>query len=96
MNSQIDVDAILAAVGTTKEINFYEFCKGLGVLCPLGGDKERWKSVLQTVDTAASAGFLIVEKKNGLIESLKLTEKGADHIRGKLDAQRGLFGFLVQ
>lgn len=86
-------DNILAAIGSTEPSSFSEFCSGLKD-CPTKGDKAGWREVFSTLDTLERSGFVVIGRNGRSIESLILTDAGADRIRAKLDNGRGLFASL--
>ena len=96
MNSALNIDVILSAIGSTEPSTFSEFCQALGDDCPASGDKDNWRRVLNLISTCAQLGFITVDRVGGKIGSLMLTKQGADRVRSKLDAKRGLLGYLNQ
>jgi hypothetical protein len=96
MNSDLTIDAILSAIGSTEPSTFGEFCNALGDDCPASGDKNGWRAVLSFISLGERSGFITVDRVGGKIDSLLLTRQGADRVRSKLDAKRGLLGYLNQ
>lgn len=70
---------ILKAIGYTEPSTFNEFCSALGTEMP--SHKEDWRSLFQTLESLEKDGFVEVERTNGKIDSLQLTEDGANIIR---------------
>jgi hypothetical protein len=85
----MDEDNILAAIGSTEPSSFSEFCRALKD-CPAKGDTAAWREVFATLEWLEHQKLVIVERNGRSIESLILTEAGADRIREKLDKGRGL------
>lgn len=90
------IEAILKAIGTTEPINFAKFCHGLGDQCPEKGDTIRWSGIFSGLRNAEALGLILVTRIGKDIDTLRLTEAGADRIRARLDAARELFKFLEQ
>ena len=90
------IEVILAAIGSTEPRPFSGFCRALGDHCPDQGDTAGWRGVFQALRNAESLGLIIVRRDGKDIESLRLTEAGADRIRTKLDERRGLLNYLNQ
>jgi len=86
-------DAILAAIGSTEPSTFNEFCRGLKD-CPTKGDTAGWREVFTTLDKLEREKLVKIERNGRSIESLILTDAGADRIREKLDNGRGLLASL--
>jgi DNA-binding transcriptional ArsR family regulator len=83
-------DSVLSAIGSTEPSSFSEFCRALKD-CPMKGDVAGWREVFETLERLERQGLVVVERQGRSIESLILTDTGADRIRAKLDAGRGLF-----
>lgn len=88
-----DEDNILAAIGSTEPSTFNEFCRGLKD-CPPKGDTAGWREIFATLEWLEHQKLVVIERNGRSIESLILTDAGADRIRGKLDASRGLLSSL--
>ena len=84
----MDDEKILSAIGSTEETSFSEFCQALGGDCPEGRDE--WREMFQTLRRLEDEGLIDVSKLDGKIDGMILTEAGADRIRAKMDARRGL------
>lgn len=85
----MDEDKVLAAIGSTESSTFNEMCSALEGDCP--EDKDGWRELFKTLRTLENGGFIDVTRVKGNIDSLILTESGANRIREKLDKRRGLF-----
>jgi hypothetical protein len=85
----MDEDNILAAIGSTEPSSFNEFCSGLKD-CPAKGDREGWREVFATLEWLERQKLVVIERSGRSIESLILTDAGADRIREKMDKGRGL------
>lgn len=81
-------DTILAAIASTSETSFSEFCQALGDDCPDG--KDEWREMFARLRRLENEGLIEVSKLDGKIDGLILSEAGANRIRAKLDARRGL------
>lgn len=86
-------DKILAAIGSTESSSFNESCRALKV-CPAKGDTAGWREVFETLNDLERRGLVVIEREERRIESLILTDAGADRIRAKLDEGRGLLASL--
>ncbi len=93
MSADID-DDVLAAIGSTEASTFPEFCRGLASRPPKG-DRDGWREVFASLERLQHQGLLTLTRNGRDVESLRLTPAGADRVRAKLDAQRGLFAQLV-
>lgn len=85
-----DTDKILAAIGSTEATTFSEFCHAYAD-CPEKGEREAWRELFDALRELERDGLAEVERAGRNIQSLMLTDAGADRVRGKLDAGRGLF-----
>jgi hypothetical protein len=84
------IDEILSAIGSTEPSTFGEFCSALKD-CPEKGDREAWAEIFGLLKEAEELGLVEVERTGKLIDSLVLTDVGADRVRAKFDGRRGLF-----
>ena len=75
-------DEILAAIPSTEAATFGEFLNGLPDT-PEKGDRAGWRDLFSQLRTLENAGLVEVQRAgpNGSIESLMLTEDGADRVR---------------
>ena len=89
----MDEDNVLAAIGSTESSSFNEFCRSLKD-CPRKGDTAGWREVFATLEYLEHQGLVAIERDGRSIESLILTDAGADRIRAKLDEGRGLLSSL--
>jgi len=89
----VDEDVILAAIGSTEPSTFNEFCRALKD-CPMKGDTAGWREVFATLEWLEHQKLVVIERNGRSIESLILTDAGADRIREKMDKGRGLLASL--
>ena len=89
----MEEDNILAAIGSTESSSFNEFCRALKD-CPRKGDTAGWREVFARLESLERQGLVEIERNQRSIESLILTDAGADRIRAKLDEGRGLLSSL--
>ncbi len=89
----MDDITILAAVGSTEETSFSEFCSALDD-CPESGDRDGWREVFNLLRQLETHGFVEVSRTKGKIDSMILTEAGANRVRERLDKRRGLLSAL--
>jgi hypothetical protein len=89
----MDEDVVLAAIGSTEPSSFNEFCRALKD-CPRKGDTAGWREVFATLEWLEHQKLIVIDRKGRSIESLILTDAGADRIRAKLDEGRGLLSSL--
>lgn len=74
-------DQILKAIPSTEPATWYEFVNALGSDAPNRGDKKGWWDVFQVLDGLERDGLIEVERDDGQIESVILTESGAHQVR---------------
>jgi len=86
-------DGILAAIGSTEPSTFNEFCRSLKD-CPAKGDTAAWRELFATLEWLEHQQLVRIERSGRSIESLILTDAGADRIRSKLDNTKGLFRLI--
>ncbi len=89
-----DDQIILSAIGSTEETSFGEFCSALAGDCPESGDREGWREVFNSLGSLEQQGFIEVARTDRKIDSVILTEAGADRVRARLDERRGLFASM--
>jgi hypothetical protein len=91
------VDGLMKCIGSTEPSTFNEFCRALQErdLLPPKSDQEEWKTVWARIHSKLEhlerQGLIDVDRVGGKIDSLQLTEAGADMIREEMDKERGLF-----
>ncbi len=71
---------ILAAISSTEPSSFNEFLRGYDD-APERGDKGAWSELFQDLETLESQGLIEVERVSGKIDTLILTDEGADLVR---------------
>ena len=79
---------VLKAIGSTEASTFDEFCEGLEGDKPEQGDKDGWREILQTVAMCERERMVLLEREDGKIKSLILTEKGAAMMRAQVKGVR--------
>jgi hypothetical protein len=84
------IDQILQAIGSTEPATFSEFCSSLQD-CPVKGDREGWREVFNLLNEGERNGLIKIDRVGKSIDTLLLTEQGADQVRGKFDDRRELF-----
>ena len=94
MNTRtLEENAILAAIGSTEPSTFSEFCRAYKD-CPAKGDTSAWRELFATLEWLEHQKLVVVEREERRIESLILTDEGADRIRAQMDSGRELFAVL--
>lgn len=92
----IELDTLLAAIGSQGPSDFNELCRGLGGDVPQSTGE--WAELFRLIEQAERDDLVEVSRievdKRMRIDTIILTPSGADRIRGKLDAERGLFGLM--
>lgn len=83
-------ETVLAAIGSTEETTFNEFCNALAGDCPDAGDRDGWRAVFNFLRLLEQHGFVEISRTGGKIDTMMLTEAGANRIREKMDGRRGL------
>ncbi len=87
------LDNILAACSSTEPSTFNEFARALKD-CPAKGETAEWREVFGLLNQAEREGLVEVERAGKSIDSLILTDTGAERVRSKLDNKRELFDLL--
>lgn len=92
----VDIDTVLAAVGATECSDFNDLCRGLGSNRPQ--ERGEWADLFRTIEQAERDGLVEVSRievdGQKRIDTLILTEEGANRVRAKLDSKRGLLGLI--
>jgi hypothetical protein len=86
----LSADTVLAAIGFTETSDFNDVCRGLGADVPT--ERGEWREFFTILEGAERQGLVEIERVEGKIDTVQLTEAGAAVVRAKLDQQRGLFG----
>ena len=84
----LNEEIILSAIGSQEPSTFSEFCSALDDNCP--EEKSEWAKLFRALEELQRHGFVEIEKTGGKVDTLILTEAGANRIREKLDSKRGL------
>ena len=71
---------ILRAISSTEPCTFSEFLRGLPD-APERGDKSAWAELFDKLETFENLGLVEIERANGRIETLMLTEAGAAKVK---------------
>ncbi len=71
----ISDNVVLAAIGSTEESDFGEFCRGLGSDCPQKGDKAEWSDLFQQLNRLEQTGFVTISRAGRNIDAMILTEQ---------------------
>ena len=85
----LDELLILQSIGATAPSTFAEFCRAYPDT-PEKGSVDEWRAVFEAFERLERSGLIVIERINNRIESLQLTDAGADRVRGRKDAERGL------
>jgi hypothetical protein len=80
----------LAAIGSTEPSTFNEFLRAYPD-CPERGDTGARSELFGLLEWLEHQKLIVIERANRRIESLQLTDAGADRVRGLKDQDRGLF-----
>jgi hypothetical protein len=80
---------LLRAVGSQEPSTFNEFCRGLAGDIPTCTPE--WSALFRQVENCETEEWIEVSRHNGRIESLQLTQAGADKVRAHLDQSKPLF-----
>lgn len=92
----LEVDDVLTAVGSTATADFNDLCRGLGANLPQ--ERAEWADLFRTIEQAEREGLVEVDRDDvsgkQRIATVILTPAGADRVRAKLDANRGLLGLM--
>jgi hypothetical protein len=86
-------DTVLASIGSQEPSSFGEFVGALGDDRP--SEKSEWRELFNILRQLEQHGFVEISRAGNLIDSLILTEAGANRIREKLDAGRGLLRAMI-
>lgn len=87
-------ETILAAIGSTEPSTFVEFLQDLGAECPERGDKAGYRELFNDLNKLERERLVTVDRQDGKIEWLQLTEAGAIRIRAFMDSKRPLLKLL--
>ena len=84
---------ILSVIGSTEPSTFFDLCNGLRRLdiCPEKGDKTGWGTLFRKLGEYEAEGLCKTVRKNKNIETIQLTQSGADKVRDFADSKRELF-----
>ena len=82
----------LSLIGSTESTSFGELCSAMGDDCP--SEKSEWRALFQRIRDLERESYIEVSRTAGKIDSLLLTEAGANLVRERLDAKRGLLSLL--
>jgi DNA-binding MarR family transcriptional regulator len=74
-------ETVLAAIGYSEETTFGEFCTALAGDCP--ENREEWRDLFSLLQGLERRGFVEIDKLNGRIDTLTLTDAGASRVRQK-------------
>ena len=89
---------ILEAITGGGEISFGQFCSNLKPDCPRAGeDRDLWAALFKKLEAAARDGLVVIAREQDgadHIKWLRLTETGAEMVRGRLDSSRGLLELM--
>jgi hypothetical protein len=88
------LDDLLACIGSTESSDFNEICSTLRESDSLPVGKSGWAELFRLIERAEHEGLVEVSRIKGRIDCAQLTEAGADRIRAKMDARRGLLGYI--
>jgi hypothetical protein len=83
------MNRLLKAISSTEPSTFNEFCNALETDMP--SEKSQWRELFIALEELEKQGLVEVDRTNGKIDTLMLTEAGADRIRAEMDAERPLF-----
>lgn len=79
----MDLETLLAAIGSQEESTFREICNALGDDCPERGDNVAWGEFFHLIRKARNAGLIETsEGPTGQFEAAILTESGVAKLRG--------------
>lgn len=73
------VGTLLSSIGSTEPSTFGEICQALGDDKP--SDRGEWREFFGLVDAAEKEGLIEVDKSDGKIESIILTEAGVAKLK---------------
>ena len=79
----MNIQTILEAVPSTECASFSEFCRALGSDCPERGERDDWAELFDCIKAAENLDLVEVERVNGKIDTLILTEAGVARVRSQ-------------
>lgn len=84
---------LLSLIWSTESMTFFDLCNALRPydMCPIKGDKAGWANLFRSLGELESRDLVECSKKNGKIDTLILTEYGANTVREFADSTRELF-----
>ena len=77
----MDIKTVLEATPSTEPSSFNEFCRALGSDCPERGERDDWAELFDCIKAAENLDLIEVERVNGKIDTLILTEAGVARIK---------------
>lgn len=73
------IGTLLSSIGSTEPSTFGEVCQALGDDKP--SDRDEWREFFGLANAAEKEGLIEVEKLDGKIESMILTEAGVAKLK---------------
>lgn len=81
---------LLSVIYSTEEMGFFDLCSALRKIdeCPVKGDKAGWASIFKWLGDMEIGGWILVDRIKGKLESLVLSDQGADAVRDFTNGRR--------
>jgi len=75
---------LLTTISSTEPISFRDLCFDLGDDRPEKGDNAGWRELFESIEALEQCALVEVSRLNGRIDSLQLTDLGAERAREAL------------
>jgi hypothetical protein len=87
---------LLKLIWSTEPMGFFDLCNAMRQegTCPAKGEKAEWGALFRHLGELEGAGWIKCERIKKNLESLQLTDKGADVVRNFADSKRPIFDVL--
>lgn len=81
---------LLSVIWSTEEMGFFDLCTALRSIdeCPAKGQKAEWGALFRWLGDMEKDGWILCERIKGKLESLVLSDEGADAVRDFADGRR--------
>lgn len=81
---------LLSVIWSTEEMTFFDLCSALRRIdeCPVKGDKAGWANLFRWLGDMEVGGWILVDRIKSKLESLILSDQGADAVRDFVDGRR--------
>lgn len=78
---------LLINIGSTEPTSFFELLRALGDDAPERGNNKEYRELFESIEAIEQCALVEVSRLNGRIDSLQLTDLGAERAREALREQ---------